>query len=52
MPTIRPYNAEKDRMKRPDDAEEISVLQRQFFGILGAVPMSQCGRFRHHSDRN
>lgn len=28
MPTIRPYNAEKDRKKRPDLAEEISDFHR------------------------
>ena len=28
MPTIRPYNAEKCRPKRPDIAEEISIFHR------------------------
>jgi len=28
MPTIRPYNAEKGRPKRPNLAEEISVFHR------------------------
>jgi hypothetical protein len=28
MPTIRPYNAEKGSLKRPNLAEEISVFHR------------------------
>ena len=28
MPTLRPYNAEKGPLKRPDLAEEISVFHR------------------------
>ena len=41
MPTIRPYNAEKRRPKRPDIAEEISDFHRPLFGILGAVSTTQ-----------
>src|SRR5258708_710007 len=35
MPTIRPYNAEKDRPKRPNLAEEISVFHQSILRHSG-----------------